>query len=104
MTAAVPPVAAAAALTVGLGVLKRVVAMHGSTSVPAPGAPVPAALANGHGAPEGAEAARLFAADVARGELPSIRRIRREAHCGQDRAQSIAAYLAALAGEVHADA
>jgi uncharacterized protein DUF2637 len=71
---------------------------YGGTSVPAP-------HPNGHAAPDGApELARLFAAELARGELPSIRRIRREAHCGQDRAQSIAAYLAVLAGEVRADA
>ena len=105
VTAAVPPLAAAAALSVGLGVLKRTVAVYGSTSVPAPDAPapgphppLPAGIANGHSAPGGVpEAARLFAAEVASGELPSIRRIRREVHCGQERAQSIAAYLTALA-------
>ena len=88
---------------------------YGGTSVPAPhpnghSAPswafhpgVPSRPAGGQmeravGTPEGApDAARLFAAELARGELPSIRRIRREVHCGQDRAQSIAAYLAALA-------
>jgi Protein of unknown function (DUF2637) len=97
-TAAVPPLAAAAALAVGLGVLKRVVAMHGSTSVPAPLPAVPAPLASGHSAPEGGpEAARIFAADLASGALPSIRRIRREIRCGQPRAEQVQAYLAALA-------
>lgn len=88
-TAAVPPVAAAAALAVGLGVLKRVVA----ASAPAPGV-----LVNGHAAPEGArEAAEHFAAGLARGELPSVRALRREMHWGQPRAQEVRAYLAALA-------
>jgi len=105
VTAAVPPLAAAAALSVGLGVLKRTVAGYVIRSVPEPGASVPAPHPNGHAAPDGApELARLYAAELARGELPSIRRIRREVHCGQDRAQSIAAYLAVLAGEVRADA
>jgi hypothetical protein len=114
VTAAVPPLAAAAALAVGLGVLKRTVAVsdrpvgihaprgHGSDtrsdSAPGPGAPHPLAPGNGHAAPEGApEAARRYAAGLAAGELPSIRRIRREMHVGQDRAQSVQAYLAALA-------
>jgi hypothetical protein len=113
LTAAVPPLAAAAALAVGLGVLKRVVAMHEIRSgaadlgrVPGPGireqltdltAPG-TALANGHAAPEGGpEAVRLFAAELARGEVPSGRRIRREMHVGQPRAQEVRAYLAALA-------
>jgi hypothetical protein len=83
-TAAVPPLAAAAALAVGLGVLKRVVGAHrqvyGSTSVhPAPAA-VPAE-------------AEPFAAELARGEVPSIRRIRGELHVGQPRAREIQARL-----------
>jgi Protein of unknown function (DUF2637) len=147
-TAAVPPLAAAAALAVGLGVLKRVVAMHGSTSVQAPApegapepdtgalaqvgglpadlrilawlarserlpsaasaAPVPVAapepdaahplaLSNGYGAPErGQEAARIFADELSRGELPSVRRVRRELRVGQPRAQEVRAYLTTL--------
>lgn len=103
-TAAVPPLAAAAALAVGLGVLKRTVAVYGSTSVheaaPAPEAPHPLALANGHSAPAPAhEVEERYAAELAAGELPSIRRIRREMHVGQDRAQSLQAHLAVLAGE-----
>jgi predicted acetyltransferase len=104
-TAAVPPLAAAAALAVGLGVLKRVVAAHrrvyGSTSVQ-PGvpasAPVPAAVpalipaaANGHD-----EAASVFAAELEAGEVPSIRRIRARMHVGQPRAREIQAHLEAL--------
>jgi hypothetical protein len=56
------------------------------------------ASANGHAAPEGGtEAARLYAADLAAGEVPSVRRIRREMHVGQPRAQEVRAYLAAIA-------
>jgi hypothetical protein len=57
-------------------------------------AAAPAALANGHSAPEGGqEAARIFAAGLSRGELPSVRRVRRERHLGQPRAQEVRAYL-----------
>jgi hypothetical protein len=94
-TAAVPPLAAAAALAVGLGVLKRVVEahhqVHGSTSVlPAPGA-MPAAL-NG----EAHAAAELFAADIAAGRVPGIRAIRSGLHVGQDKASQVQAYLRTL--------
>ena len=89
-TAAVPPIAAASALAVGLGVLKRVVAAHRASAPVA----VPVALGNGHGPPEGGqEAARIFSADLSRGELPSVRRVRREMHLGQPRAQEVRAYL-----------
>jgi Protein of unknown function (DUF2637) len=103
-TAAVPPLAAAAALAVGLGVLKRVVASSGtpapetvpepvpaSAPVPGPGVqPVPAE-SNGH-----EPAARVFAAELAAGEVPSIRRIRAEMHCGQPRAREIQRSLEVL--------
>jgi hypothetical protein len=59
-----------------------------STPVPEP----PSGL-NGHGH----AAAGLFAADLARGEVPGIRRIRREMHLGQPRAQQVREYLAELA-------
>jgi hypothetical protein len=92
-TAAVPPLAAAAALAVGLGVLKRVVGAHRSAPHPA----VPMHLTNGHGGPEGGpEAAERFAAELAAGDVPSIRRIRAELHCGQPRASEVQAYLEAL--------
>jgi hypothetical protein len=95
VTAAVPPLAAAAALAVGLGVLKRVVAMHGSTSVPAalPAAPDPGT--NGTGPHP--EAHRVFAGEIAARRVPSVRRIRRELHVGQPRAQEVRGYLEALA-------
>jgi hypothetical protein len=110
-TAAVPPLAAAAALAVGLGVLKRVVAMSATGQSGQLDAPHPLALSNGHAAPEvhpltvgqlaaapegGAEAARLFAAELADGDVPSIRRIRREMRIGQPRAQEVHAYLETL--------
>jgi hypothetical protein len=40
--------------------------------------------------------AEPFAAELARGEVPTIRRIRSELHCGQPRAQEIQGKLAAL--------
>ena len=127
-TAAVPPLAAAAALAVGLGVLKRVVALHATTSAPAPepvrspspvSAPAPElvhplALANGHSAPAPAaladapgrgysvpdacqDAAGLFTIELAAGQVPSVREIRRVMHLGQPRAQQVHAHLTALA-------
>jgi hypothetical protein len=58
---------------------------------------VPAALTNGHGAPEGGpEAAERFASELAAGDVPSVRAIRREMHLGQPRAQQVHAYLSAL--------
>jgi hypothetical protein len=86
-TAAVPPLAAAAALAVGLGVLKRVVQAHrvyGSTSV--------LAGPNGHAE----AAAELFAADIAEGRVPGIRAIRSGLHVGQDKASQVQAYLRTL--------
>ncbi len=53
---------------------------------------VPAAL-NG----QGHQAAELFAADLAAGTVPGVRRIRREMHLGQPRAQQVREHLAALA-------
>ena len=120
-TAAVPPLAAAAALAVGLGVLKRVVESHhehngaaanlptpdgaalasGSVSaltdpgaVPAgvPAVPDPGYGLNGHGA----EAERAFAAEIEAGDIPSIRRIRAALHCGQPRAREVQAHLETL--------
>ena len=58
-----------------------------STAVPEP----PAAL-NGHGH----AAAELFAADLAAGTVPGIRRIRKELKLGQPRAQEIRSYLTVL--------
>ena len=86
-TAAVPPLAAAAALAVGLGVLKRVVQAHrvyGRTSV--------LAGPNGHAE----AAAELFAADIAEGRVPGIRAIRSGLHVGQDKASQVQAYLRTL--------
>jgi hypothetical protein len=69
----------------------------GMARAPAP-EPAPDVLANGCGVPEGGkEAAEKFSADLAKGEIPSVRRVRREMHLGQPRAQQVQAYLAALA-------
>jgi Protein of unknown function (DUF2637) len=100
LTAAVPPLAAAAALAVGLGVLKRVVAASAPASGTAavPGVEshsvTPLAALNGHAA----RAAELYAADLASGAVPSIRRIRREMHVGQPRAEQVQEYLREAAG------
>ena len=153
-TAAVPPLAAAAALAVGLGVLKRVVGSHetgngitGLTAVPGaefgqaladsgagfttrrgesgdvpgepaavpgpagtpaetppdpgpvpgdgqpsedvPDVPEPPAGLNGHAA----EAAEMFAADLAAGRVPSIRDIRTGLRVGQDKATEVQTWL-----------
>jgi Protein of unknown function (DUF2637) len=91
-TAAVPPLAAAVALAVGLGVLKRVVAAR---TAPGPGTavPEPPAALNGHGL----KAAELFADELAAGSVPGIRRIRNEMRVGQPRAQQIRDYLGEVA-------
>jgi hypothetical protein len=95
MVSAWPAVAFVGAAEMALGMVRsaRPPLRAGTpVPVPAPGAPVP-----WRAAPEGArEAAGIFAAELARGELPSIRRVRREMHVGQPRAQAIAEYLSAL--------
>jgi hypothetical protein len=94
VTAAVPPLAAAAALAVGLGVLKRVVEHHHQAAAAAavPAVPVPAP-----GGPAGLPAeAEPFTAELARGEVPSIRRIRAALHVGQPRAREIQGRLETL--------
>lgn len=58
-----------------------------------PVGPGPAA-ANGRAYPE---ARTVFAAELARGEVPPIARIRSELHCGQAKAQRVRAYLTPLA-------
>jgi hypothetical protein len=106
-TAAVPPLAAAAALGVGLGVLKRVVAAEptdpeksrrsarvtaGRTRNPsAPARRTPAAPVTD------TEAASEFMDELAAGSVPSIRQIRARLHLGQDRATQVQQHLRALA-------
>ena len=89
-TAAVPPLAAAAALAVGLGVLKRVV--HGIPTAETTAVGSELAALNGHAA----EAAERFAEYVEAGQVPSIRDIRERMHVGQPRAQQVQAYLRSL--------
>jgi hypothetical protein len=62
-----------------------------SAPVPAP-APAPGYGLNGHGH----EAERIFADEIAAGEVPSIRRIRAQLHVGQPRAREVQAHLEKL--------
>ncbi len=55
--------------------------------------PEPPASLNGHAD----RAAELFADDLAAGNVPGVRRIRREMHVGQPRAQQVREYLTDLA-------
>lgn len=105
--AAVPPVAAMLALAALLRQVYKTAEsaepqdrghpLGDQVEEPAPAEPdtapeVPAAL-NGHAD----RAAELFAADLERGEVPGVRRIRREMHLGQPRAQQVREYLTGLA-------
>jgi Protein of unknown function (DUF2637) len=71
--------------------------VRGQAAQPAPAAdipvPGPPAGLNGHGH----TAAEVFSADLARGELPGIRRIRKELKVGQPKAQQVREYLATVA-------
>lgn len=100
-TAAVPPLAAALALAVGLGVLKRVVASHHKAT------PGPAAKATGRAraratrkAPgSGVDAATRAAIDaIGQGQpLPSARQLARDHHIGRDKASQVRAAVLAEA-------
>jgi hypothetical protein len=90
-TAAVPPLAAAAALAVGLGVLKRVVARRANPGAPEP-SPDPSvirAALNGHAA----RAERVFSDDIAAGRVPGIRRIMTGMKVGDEKARLIQQHL-----------
>jgi Protein of unknown function (DUF2637) len=109
-TWAVPPIAAAAALAVGLGVLKRVVEHHHRAAAKptpgtAPGHTGPPrtrarAQAQSRGtAPVTPEHAELhFAPMLAAGTVPSLRQVRAQLHVGTDRARQLRAHLASLDG------
>ncbi len=62
---------------------------------PAPDTSVPEPPASLNG--QGHQAAELFADDLARGEVPGVRRIRKELHVGQPKAQQVREYLTGLA-------
>jgi hypothetical protein len=80
-------------VTLGFGAALTHLLRAPATEAAAP-ASAPAASGNGYSAPEGGqEAAERFAAGLSRGELPSVRRVRREMHLGQPRAQEVRAYL-----------
>lgn len=114
-TAAVPPLAAAAALAVGLGVLKRVVGAHPASTVNTVPAAVPAVVpeaarkpaakrapaspakhANGRApvTPESAELA--FGAQLAEGTVPSLREVKRTLGLGTDRARQVRDHLVSV--------
>ena len=111
-TAAVPPLAAAAALAVGLGVLKRVVEKHPPAQPQPPAARAKAAAKAMPGkelapvtrksparrsvTPEHAET--HFAEMLAAGTVPSLRAVRSELHVGTDRARELRTHLASLNG------
>jgi hypothetical protein len=122
-TAAIPPLAAAAALAVGLGVLKRVVDMRHRAQPQPQAAPQPqpqAAPAKAQAAPaktvsgkQRAPVARTsrsrapvtpehaqahFAEELAAGTIPSLRAVRSELHVGTDRARELRTHLASLNG------
>jgi hypothetical protein len=119
-TAAVPPLAAAAALTVGLGMLKRVASRPQTAPKPAPRvhtATGPALNGTAHhngtartrtrppkrtrSAPVDEDAAeREFMAELASGAIPSIRQIRARLHVGQDRARQLREHLALVNGRL----
>jgi Protein of unknown function (DUF2637) len=85
-----PAVAFIGAAEMALGMVRSA----SKAPVPEPGALHPLALSNGHAAPEGGqEAARIFADELSRRELPSVRRVQREMHLGQPRAREVRAYL-----------
>jgi hypothetical protein len=81
LTAAVPPLAAAAALAVGLGVLKRVVEHHQAAGIATAGGDLPTVAADSETA-----AAAAYTASVAGGNPLSGRQL--EARFGLTRAQS----------------
>lgn len=89
LTAAVPPLAAAFALAVALGILKRTVNTAGISESDAP--------LNGHDDSFGYRARELFADDLAAGRVPTLRELRRELAIGQARARRVQAHLRPLA-------
>ena len=76
-------------------------------TAPVPNEPVPALVSAPRGAPRVkaksavklVDPATLYAAELAAGELPSLRRIRADLHVGQDKAKVIQSELTALLAE-----
>jgi Protein of unknown function (DUF2637) len=92
--AAVPPVAAMLALAALMRQVFRLAMDAHLAGVPeaVPAAPGPGS--NGTGPHP--EVHRIFAGEIATRRIPSIRRIRRELHVGQPRAQEVRGYLETL--------
>jgi hypothetical protein len=100
-TAAVPPLAAAASLAVGLGVLKRLVERHHKTG-PQPAAksiPRTTAKATRKTGTTGVDAATRTAIEAAKqGQpIPSARALARDHHIGRDKAAQVRAHVLAEA-------
>jgi hypothetical protein len=96
-TAAVPPLAAASALAVGLGVLKRVVEHHHKATTGATGKPAARTTrkATGRGQDAAAESTRKA---ITQGHpAPSARALARTHHIGRDKAAGIRAAVLAEA-------
>ena len=95
-TAAVPPVAAAAALAVGLGVLKRVVETRHKADAPQQAAPVDAPAAPQAAPPADpllVDAETAFPDVLAGAPVPSLRQVQRTLKVGQAKAQRVRAHL-----------
>lgn len=73
-------------------IVRRSAHTEPAASVVHPAAPEPPAELNGHAE----HAVELYAAELADGKVPSVRRVRREMHLGQPRAQQVQSYLTAL--------
>jgi hypothetical protein len=76
-------------------IVRRSAVTERAAPVADPAVPEPPAEFNGHGH----KAAEIFAADIASGTVPGVRRIRSALGVGQPRAQQIREYLAALRAE-----
>jgi Protein of unknown function (DUF2637) len=108
-TAAIPPLAAAAALAVGLGVLKRVVQAHHAVEPdtaskhehaggarPAVARRAPQRSTRRAEPATEHEAELAFSAVLAEGHVPSLRQVKTEMHVGTDRARVLRDHLAQL--------
>ena len=88
-----PAIAFIGCAEMAIGMVRRTRSAPVSAGVPEPDpVPDPGYGLNGHGT----EAERVFAAELAAGDIPSIRRIRAALHCGQPRARAVQAHLEKL--------
>jgi hypothetical protein len=88
-----PAVAFIGSAEMAIGMVRRARSAPVPAGVPDPDpVPAPGYTLNGHGH----EAERVFADELAAGDVPSIRRIRAALHCGQPRAREVQAHLETL--------